>query len=84
MYPTIQIFGREIATYALFAAAGILAVLAWLFAASSRRKLPPENAVITGLVSCIGVFLGGHVLYTLFPIITLFRIFGPLSNICFP
>lgn len=65
MYPTIQIFGREIATYALFAAAGILAVLAWLFAASSRRKLPPENAVITGLVSCIGVFLGGHVLYTL-------------------
>ncbi len=63
MYPFIHILGRDIASYALFAAAGALLVFAWIFFASRFLGQSPEYCIYAGLIALIGVFLGAHLLY---------------------
>lgn len=66
MYPMINIFGKSISTYAICALIGVLLVFAWVYFLPKRRKtLVKEDAIITGLISCIGVLVGGHVLYAI-------------------
>lgn len=66
MYPIVNIFGKSISTYAICALVGVLLVFAWVYFLPKRRKtLVKEDAVITGLIACIGVLVGGHVLYAI-------------------
>lgn len=60
----VNIFGKAISTYAICAVVGALLVFAWVYFLPKRRKLlVKEDAVIMGLIACIGVLIGGHLLY---------------------
>ena len=64
MYPMNNIFGKTISTYGICALVGVLLVFAWVYFLSKRRNaIVKEDAIIAGLVSCIGVVVGGHILY---------------------
>ena len=44
MYPSVELFGREIPTYGLMAAAGIICGLLFVFIYARKLKLDAENA----------------------------------------
>lgn len=63
MFPSIDIFGRQIPTYGLMAAAGIVCGLLFVFFAARRRKLDAENAVFMYTFGFIGAGVGAKILY---------------------
>ncbi|MEG0663704.1 MAG: prolipoprotein diacylglyceryl transferase, partial [Clostridia bacterium] len=63
MLPSINIFGKEIATYAIIAVIGIL-FCGYLALKLTKQILNDNNDMLyTLLFSIIGIFLGGHLLY---------------------
>lgn len=81
MFPQIEIFGRVIGTYAILAVMGILAAGTLAFFLSRRRGLVPEDAIILGLFSLIGTFLGGHLLYGITHIKQIIELFRRMETI---
>lgn len=65
MWPFIQIFGKEIATYSLMALLGIFSTGMYVSAVERKNGRDDNNAIILLLFSGIGVFVGGHSLYAM-------------------
>ena len=63
MHPFVTIFGRDVSTYSLTAAAGICAVILLVWQLAKRRGHAPEDEVIMLLVAILGVLAGGCILY---------------------
>ena len=65
MFPLINIFGKEVSTYAIMAILGIFAVLFVGKRTCKRLKIDDNDLLITGLWAAIGVVVGGHLVYGL-------------------
>lgn len=65
LFPYFVLFGRVIPLYAVMAVAGILAAGWYLCRAARRRGLDENDAIVLGLIVCVGILLGGHLLYAL-------------------
>ena len=79
LFPYFVLFGRIIPMYAAMAMMGIL-ISGWYLCRSAKRRGMDENdVIILGLIVCIGVFLGGHLLYALVNYNTLPEIFRQTS-----
>lgn len=83
MFPSINILNKTISLYAIMAILGIL-FCGWYAVRLSKKNEIDDNITIEVLlVSCIGVFLGGHILYgiTNFSlIIELLKNIGKIEN----
>ena len=64
MYPFLDILGRQIPTYGLMAAAGIVCGLLYVFLRTDR-KLDRENALYIYTFGILGAGLGAKILYLL-------------------
>lgn len=63
MFPYIDIFGKHISTYAIMALIGAL-ISGYIACRMTKEKgYDDNNTIILLLISTIGVFLGGHILY---------------------
>ena len=65
MFPSINITGKPISTYGIFATIGILLLLFLSMKAAKRFKVDSNNILVTLLVAGIGAVIGGHILYAL-------------------
>lgn len=80
MFPSFELFGKEISMYAIAALCGILC--AGFFAAMVAKKRTGDyvNMIYTLLIACIGLFIGGHLLYAVVNYELLFRIVANLDK----
>lgn len=63
MFPYIELFNKKISLYTICALVGIL-ISGYLICKNTRKRGHDDNDMITLLlISVIGVFLGGHLLY---------------------
>lgn len=74
MFPYFILFGKQISLYFIMSmvglfAAGILAVREY-----RRNKQDENELIIISLISAIGLFFGGHILYGITKINTLYRL----------
>lgn len=65
MYPVINFFGFEIQTYALISAVGFVVTAFAVLFLCKYRDIPKEKSLLATLVSGLGLFIGGHLLFTL-------------------
>ena len=78
MYPIINIFGREIASYGIMTASGVLAGGFFVCRTAKKRNHDDNDYIIFMLICAIGVLVGSHLLYA----ITQWKIIGIfLSNL---
>lgn len=63
MLPYINLFGKELSTYALMSLIGIFVSGIYICRKAKKRNYDDNNFIIILLLSCVGVFLGGHLLY---------------------
>lgn len=65
MFPTFEIFGRTVDTYALSSIIGLL-VCGFVACRLGRRfQISPEDIILLMVVAGVGILLGGHLLYGL-------------------
>ena len=75
MFPYIDIFGKHISTYAIMALIGAL-ISGYIACRMTKEKgYDDNNTIILLLISTIGVFLGGHILYGITNINKLYLLF---------
>lgn len=65
MYPIINIFGRQIGSYALFSLLGLIVCVTLVIKLAKSYKLYFEDIIIIILVIVAGLIVGGHILYFL-------------------
>lgn len=65
--------------YTVMAVAGILVSGAYLCRSARRRGMDDNDAIILGLIVCVGIFFGGHLLYALVNFPTLPELFRQTS-----
>ena len=65
MLPYINFFGFEIQTYGIFAAIGFMISAIMAVNLGKRRDITAEKSLTAMLAAAAGVFLGGHLLFTL-------------------
>lgn len=65
MYPIINFFGFEIQSYALLALAGFAVTALTAVFLGRKRKIQLYKSLWATLVSGIGIFVGGHLLFAL-------------------
>lgn len=65
MFPLIEIFGRQIGTYALCGLAGLILSSFFLYSQLKTDGFASEDIVLLALVSALGLTVGGHLLYSL-------------------
>lgn len=63
MLPYLNIFGKEISTYMLCVLAGVFTAGIYVCRTAKKRGHDNNDYIIFMLVSAIGVFIGGHILY---------------------
>lgn len=63
MYPMINIFGKELGTYMLSSLVGIFVAGIYICRKAKKRGHDDNNFITLLLISAIGVFLGGHILF---------------------
>lgn len=63
MFPTLTLFGKELPPYMLCALAGALSALLASYLAGKKRGLDDVATVTMGLLSFLGVGVGGSLLY---------------------
>lgn len=65
MFPHINVFGFEIQTYSILAAVGFIVTALLAVSLGKKRDISPDKSLMATLVSAIGIFAGGHVLFAL-------------------
>lgn len=65
MFPLINVFGHDLSVYAICACVGILLALFLAAKTAKRFKIDDNDVISVGLVSAIGIVIGGHLLYGL-------------------
>lgn len=63
MYPTINLFGKELGTYMLASLVGIFISGIYICRNAKKRGHNDNDFITLLLVSVIGVFIGGHILF---------------------
>lgn len=63
MIPDINIFGKTISAYMLFALAGVFVVLYFSYRIAQKTGLDEVKMLYTMLFAFMGVIFGGHILY---------------------
>ena len=63
MHPSVEVFGREIPTYGLMAAAGLVCGLLFVFFCARKYKLDAENATYIYTFGFLGCGVGAKILY---------------------
>lgn len=63
MFPFVEIFGREIGTYSLFAFLGLFICGVVITVSCKNININLEDAVILILITAGGLFVGGHILF---------------------
>ncbi|HKM35437.1 MAG TPA: prolipoprotein diacylglyceryl transferase family protein [Lachnospiraceae bacterium] len=84
MLPTITIFGHEIAMYGVMCLSGILAAIVVCILRAKKCNLSKEDILYMGILSAIGIVVGGKILYLLIDIPVIIKyssyIFGSLDQ----
>ncbi len=65
MYPMINLFGKELSTYMLCSLVGIFIAGIYICRNAKKRGHDDNNFIVLLLISAIGVFLGGHLLFAI-------------------
>ena len=65
--------------YTLMAVAGLLVSGVYLCRSARRRGMDDNDAIILGLIVCVGIFVGSHLLYALVNYQTLPALFRQTS-----
>ena len=65
MFPIVTIFGREFATYALAATAGILASGFYACRNAKKLNINQNNIIMTAIFGMAGALIGSHLLYAM-------------------
>lgn len=65
MYPFINIFGFDVQTYSLIALLGFVATMIVAVSLGKRRGIASDKSIMATLISGLGIFIGGHFLFTL-------------------
>lgn len=63
MYPSFQLFGKDIGLYPICALLGIFSAGILAMKLAEKRGINKDNMLVMLLTSCVGVLLGGHILY---------------------
>jgi len=63
MYPLINLFGRDIGTYALTSIAGYLLAGMWACRTAQKRGHDDNDMIVALLLIAAGALIGGHILY---------------------
>ena len=76
MYPIINIAGREIGSYGLFAAIGaVVAGFTFCIIANRRKKGDDDTNIFLMLLIAVGVLVGAHILYAIVTLPLVIRVF---------
>lgn len=81
MYPTIEIFGKQIGTYPLLAAAGFLIAGLLACICAKKRKEDENDMIVFFLVAAVGALVGSHLLYGITNFHFIIELFQNLSII---
>lgn len=81
MFPSFNLFGKEIAMYSIMAAAGIIISGTVVCRLAKRRNILYTDIIIFLMISCIGVYLGGMLLYAITQWKLIFSLFKNFSRI---
>ncbi len=65
MYPFISIFGFEVQTYSVIAVIGFIVTAMVAAGLGKTRKVSADKSITATLMSAIGIFIGGHILFAL-------------------
>lgn len=65
MFPTFYLLGKTIPTYALMSLIGIFVCGIYICKKAKQKGYDENNFIIVLLLSSIGVFFGGHILYAI-------------------
>lgn len=81
MYPVIEIFGRQIGSYAVCSFLGLLVCgfVAWLL--GKKYKIEIEPIIFVILVAGVSLVVGGSILYGITNIKDIITIFGKISEV---
>lgn len=79
MLPYITVFGKDLSTYALMSLIGLFASGIYICRKAKKRNYDDNNFIIILLLSCIGVFLGGHLLYGITQFEKIIELFSDLD-----
>lgn len=63
MFPTINILGKDIGFYMIFAVIGLLVSSFFLIKQGKKRKIDENDFIILLVVFGIGILIGGHLLF---------------------
>ncbi len=80
MLPFINVFGKEIATYMLCVLAGIFVAGIYVCRTAKKRGHDDNDYIVFMMISAIGVFFGGHILYAITQIEAFVEIVTHLSK----
>lgn len=81
MFPSFNLFGKEIAMYSIMAAAGIITSGAVVCRLAKRRNILYTDLIIFLMIACIGVYLGGMLLYAVTQWKLIFSLFQNFSRV---
>ena len=83
MFPSFQIFGREIGVYGICVVAGMLAAGFVGTKLSKKRGIIFEDFIIAMMAGIIGLFLGAHIIYALTNIPLIINAFQNIEKLWF-
>ena len=84
MYPTIDIFGHTIGTYAICAAVGlfICAAVGYLLI-REKKGVCIDDIIVTAVIIAVGMVIGGHIVFGITHIPDIINLFQHRSDYSF-
>lgn len=76
MLPYISFFGFEVQTYSLLAAIGLIVTAFVAISLGNNRNIKPDKSFMAVLSAVAGIFIGGHILFTLTNVKDIFDLAG--------
>lgn len=83
MHPTLEIFGRTLGVYGIFAVLGLAAAVALVTLLTRKKGIEFEDVLLLMISVGIGMFLGGHILYGITQIKGIIGLFSSISEYTF-
>ncbi len=83
MYPLIDVFGREIGTYGIFAVIGCLLAVFFFYRNTKYDDFMIEDTILLAVPTFIGLIIGGHIVYGLTHADVLLKLMFNLDKLSF-